>query len=171
MDKTPTAPDEMSTDSKPEGRPDSPGVIMFPPFLYVGTLLAGLVLNFIWPIHLFHSVWARLGGAGLLLASGALAITAQRTMKRAGTNVLPSQPSLNIVSSGPYRFTRNPIYVANATAYLGLALILNTLWPVFLFVPMLIVLDWGIIRREERYLEAKFGDTYLAYKERVRRWI
>ena len=153
------------------GLPDSPGVIVFPPLLYVGTLLLGLLLNYFWPVHLFQIMWVRLGGAGLVVASGALAIWAQKTMKRAGTNVLPSQPSLSIVTSGPFSFTRNPIYVANATAYLGLTLVLNTAWPIFLFVPMLVVLDWGIIRREERYLEAKFGDAYLAYKRRARRWI
>jgi protein-S-isoprenylcysteine O-methyltransferase Ste14 len=93
------------------------------------------------------------------------------TMRRAGTNVIPSQPALAIVSNGPFRFTRNPIYLANAAIYLALALIFNTLWPFLLFVPMLLVLQWGIIRREERYLEAKFGEPYLAYKARVRRWL
>jgi len=137
----------------------------------VGTLLAALALHFFWPLHLFPNLWVRLGSVVVVVSSGVLAMAANKTMKRAGTNVLPNRPALTIVSSGPFRFTRNPIYVANAVVYLGLALILNTLWPIFLFVPMLIVLDWGIIRREERYLEAKFGETYLDYKRRVRRWL
>jgi protein-S-isoprenylcysteine O-methyltransferase Ste14 len=91
-------------------------------------------------------------------------------MRRAGTNVLPSQPTLSIVTDGPFRFTRNPLYVAGSLLYLGLTLIFNSVWPLVLFVPMLVVLDRGVIRREERYLEGKFGDVYLAYKARVRRW-
>jgi protein-S-isoprenylcysteine O-methyltransferase Ste14 len=92
-------------------------------------------------------------------------------MVRAGTNVLPTRPALAIVTDGPFRFTRNPLYLANAVAYLGLTLVFNTVWTLLLYVPMLLVIHWGIIRREERYLEAKFGETYLAYKARVRRWL
>jgi protein-S-isoprenylcysteine O-methyltransferase Ste14 len=92
-------------------------------------------------------------------------------MLRAGTNVIPSKPSLVIVTNGPFRFTRNPLYLAATTAYLGLTLLFNTVWPLLLFAPLLLTVYWGIIRREERYLEAKFGDVYLAYKAKVRRWI
>jgi protein-S-isoprenylcysteine O-methyltransferase Ste14 len=92
-------------------------------------------------------------------------------MREAGTNVLPSKPALTLVTSGPFRFTRNPLYVMNALVYLGLTLICNSAWLLGLFVPMLLVIYWGIIRREERYLEAKFGEAYLAYKARVRRWL
>jgi protein-S-isoprenylcysteine O-methyltransferase Ste14 len=80
------------------------------------------------------------------------------------------KPSLKIVMHGPFRFTRNPLYFANVVAYLGLTLILNTVWPLILITPMLLVFNRGIIQREERYLQAKFGDEYLAYKARVPRW-
>ena len=92
-------------------------------------------------------------------------------MTRAGTNVLPSKPALTIVTEGPFRFTRNPLYVANVFTYLGLTLISNSVWPLFFFAPMLGVLHWGIVRREERYLENKFGEPYRAYKSRVRRYL
>lgn len=92
-------------------------------------------------------------------------------MRRAGTNVLPGKPTLSIVTGGPFRFSRNPLYIAGSVLYLGLTLISNSAWPLVLSVPMLVVLDWGIVRREERYLEAKFGGDYLAYKTRVRRWL
>jgi protein-S-isoprenylcysteine O-methyltransferase Ste14 len=78
---------------------------------------------------------------------------------------------LTIVTHGPFRLSRNPIYLANSLAYLGLTLVFNTPWPLLLILPMLAILYWGIIRREERYLEAKFGEPYLSYKACVRRWI
>ncbi len=150
---------------------DSPGVIVFPPVLYVGTLLIGLLLHLLLPWHLSAGRWVRICGAVLVLVSGIIAQWAARTMRRAGTNVMPNKPSLAIVTDGPFRFTRNPLYLTNAIFYLGLTLIFNAVWPLLLLVPMLVVVDWGIIRREERYLEAKFGDAYLAYKARVRRWL
>ena len=153
-----------------DGKPDSPGVIVFPPVLYIGTFLLGVALHFLWPARLSASVWVRIAGGALALSSGLTAQWAARTMKRAGTNILPNKPTLTIVTAGPYRFTRNPLYVTNALFYLGLTLIFNLVWPLVLFVPMVMVIHWGIIRREERYLEAKFGDEYLAYKARVPRW-
>ena len=162
-----------SSSAKPASVPDSPGVIVFPPLLYVGTLLVGVGLNWVWPAPFLMggATWARWAGGALILASGFVAHWASRTMREAGTNVLPSKPALTLVTNGPFRFTRNPLYVMNALVYLGLTLILNSAWLLGLFVPMLLVIYWGIIRREERYLEAKFGEAYLAYKARVRRWI
>lgn len=158
----------MNDDAKTQ---DSPGVIVFPPALYVGTLLLGLLLQVLWPMHLASTPWIRIAGVVVAVASGLTAHWGSRTMHRAGTNVLPSKPALAIVTEGPFRYSRNPLYVANAIFYVGLALIFNAVWPLVLFVPMLAIIHWGIIRREERYLEAKFGDAYLAYKARVRRWI
>lgn len=159
--------------SEPQGgaKPDSPGVVVFPPVLYIGTFFLGVTLHFLWPMHLSSSIWVRVAGAVLALSSGLTARWAARTMKRAGTNILPNKPTVTIVTEGPFRFSRNPLYVTNALFYLGLTLIFNLVWPLVLFVPMVIVIHWGIIRREERYLEMKFGDAYLAYKARVRRWL
>ena len=151
--------------------PDSPGVIVFPPALFVGTLLLALGIHVLWPMHLAKGNWMRIVGAVLVVTSGALSRWSSGTMRRAGTNVLPSKSTLSIVTDGPFRFSRNPLYVAASLLYLGLALIFNSDWPLALFVPMLTVLDWGVIQREEGYLEAKFGDVYLAYKARVRRWL
>ena len=92
-------------------------------------------------------------------------------MKRAGTNIRPDQPTLAIVSDGPFRFTRNPLYLALTGLYAGIALLVNALWPLLLLAPVLAVLRWGVIAREERYLEAKFGEAYRAYRSRVRRWV
>jgi len=92
-------------------------------------------------------------------------------MKRAGTNIRPDQPTLAVVSDGPFRFTRNPLYLALTGLYVGITLLADALWPLLLLVPVLVVLQWGVVAREERYLEAKFGEPYRAYKARVRRWV
>jgi protein-S-isoprenylcysteine O-methyltransferase Ste14 len=114
---------------------------------------------------------ARVAGVVLLVASGILARSGEAAMKRAGTNIRPDQPSLALVSDGPFRFSRNPLYVAVTGLYLGITLLVNALWPLVLLVPALVVLQRGVIAREERYLEAKFGEPYRAYRSRVRRWI
>jgi protein-S-isoprenylcysteine O-methyltransferase Ste14 len=150
---------------------DSPGVIVLPPLLTLGTFLFGVALHLLWPLRLGAPVSLRICGAFLLAGSIVLMVWGRRTMMRAGTNVNPYKPSLSIVTNGPFQFTRNPLYLSNIVAYLGLTFILNTIWPLILLVPMVLVFNRGIIQREERYLEAKFGDAYLAYKARVRRWL
>jgi protein-S-isoprenylcysteine O-methyltransferase Ste14 len=150
---------------------DAPGVIVFPPLLFGGALILGLVLHGLWPIQPASPIFARPLGALLLVLSAALGISGERTMRRAGTNVRPDQPTLALVIQGPFRFTRNPLYIAATGMYLGVALLVDALWPLLLLIPLLVVLRWGIVAREERYLEAKFGDPYRAYKARVRRWL
>ena len=149
---------------------DSPGVIAFPPLIYGGTLLVGLLLHVLVPIGRLPALPARLSGAILFLGSGALAAWAQNAMRRAGTNIRPDQPSTTIVIDGPFRFTRNPLYMAATGLYAGAALLIDAVWPLVLLAPMLMIIEWGVVHREERYLEAKFGDTYRAYRSRVRRW-
>lgn len=100
---------------------------------------------------------ARLVGFVVLVLSGLLVRSAEAAMKRAGTNVRPDLPTLSIVTDGPFRFTRNPVYLATTGLYLGVTLLVNTPWPLALLPPMLLVLHGGVIRREERYLEKKLG--------------
>ena len=114
---------------------------------------------------------ARLIGAVLLVGSLMLAGWGRRTMEGGGTNVDPRQPATAIVTGGPFRYSRNPLYIALTAFYLGVTLLVNALWPLILLVPLLVVAQFGIVLREERYLETKFGETYLAYKRRVRRWL
>lgn len=154
-----------------EQRPDSPRVVVFPPLLFVGTPGLGLVLHWIRPLTVGPPLIVRVLGLVILVLSGVLARAAEAAMKRAGTNIRPDQPTLVIVTSGPFRFTRNPLYLASMGLYVAVALLVNALWPLVLVPPMLAVLDWGVIRREERYLEAKFGPSYRDYRARVRRWV
>jgi protein-S-isoprenylcysteine O-methyltransferase Ste14 len=95
----------------------------------------------------------------------------QRTMVKSGTNIDPREPALAIVTGGPFRFSRNPLYLSLTAFYLGITLLFNALWPLLLLIPVLITTHFGIVLREERYLERKFGETYLTYKRRVRRWV
>ena len=155
-----------------EPQRDNPGVLVFPPGLVFGTLGVSLVLHWLHPWRL------PIGGTARILLSvaiGASALTlglwGERAMHGAGTNVNPGKPSTTIVTSGPFRFSRNPLYLFLTGLYLGVAVAVGTVWPFLWVVPMLLVLHFGVVLREERYLEAKFGEPYRAYKAQVRRWL
>ena len=91
-------------------------------------------------------------------------------MRRAGTNISPSRPTTILVTSGPFRFSRNPLYVAGAVLLLGLALALNNLWGILALIPLSLVMHYGVILKEERYLDEKFGAPYRQYRLTVRRY-
>ena len=152
-------------------KPDNPGVIAFPPALYAGTLLVGLILSFIFPTAFLPRAAALISGIITIICAGLLAFSAFRTMNRAQTGINPSLPTTTIVSDGVFGFSRNPIYLSLTLLYVGIALIFNAFWAVVLLIPLLIVVQNGIIKREEDYLERKFGAEYLSYKVRVRRWL
>jgi protein-S-isoprenylcysteine O-methyltransferase Ste14 len=150
---------------------DHPGVLIFPPLLFALCLVGGTVAHLVCPYRLPLEPWARGGGLAAGIAAVLFAIWGERTMKAAGTNVRPNLPALAIVSNGPFAFTRNPLYLAVLTLFAGIGV--GAASPPFLAVlaPLYLVLHFGVVLREERYLEAKFGDTYRGYKTRVRRWI
>ena len=154
-----------------DSQPDSPRVIALPPFLFGGALALGLLVHLLYPIHLLAPWLAWTGGGCLLLLGLALGKWGEDTLRRAGTSVNPVEPTTAIVTQGPFRFSRNPLYLSLTLAYLGISLLVNALWPLLLLPPLLVVVAWGVIAREERYLEAKFGALYLGYKARVRRWL
>ena len=105
-----------------------------------------------------------------VLAVG-IAIAGRRTMEAAGTNVNPMLPTTAIVTSGPFRFSRNPLYVALTLLFLGLTLAFDTWWGIVLLPLILVVMHYGVVVREERYLERKFGEPYRQYRSRVRRYL
>ena len=100
-----------------------------------------------------------------------LAALSVRRFQLAGTSVVPGEPSTALVVNGPYAFTRNPIYVGFALAYLGLAIMLTSLWVLLLSIPLLVILQRGVVEREEAYLDRQFGEAYRKYKARVPRWL
>jgi protein-S-isoprenylcysteine O-methyltransferase Ste14 len=150
---------------------DHPNVVVFPPLLYSGTIVVSLILHWLKPWYLTHSWQLRMVGIPFVVGAAAIGIWGERTLKHAGTNVNPMQPTLAIVSDGPYRFTRNPLYLALIGLYLGITLAVGTVWPLVFLIPVVLVTHFGIIKREERYLAGKFGEPYSEYTKRVRRWI
>lgn len=150
---------------------DNPGVIALPPVLFSGTLLVAILLHLIVPLRLLPRTPAWV--VGLLLVGIAIVIMASgvRAMARAQTEMDVRKSTTAIVVDGPFRYTRNPLYISLTLLYLGIAALINTLWPVLLLPILLLVMQRGVIEREERYLERKFGDEYLRYKARVRRWL
>ncbi len=150
---------------------DRPGVVVRPPFLYGSAFIAVLVLRWFWPMPIVgHGgpLWAALA---LSIVGVAIVIPGRRALLAAGTNVDPALPTTAIVTTGPYRFSRNPLYVGLPLFYLGLTSVFNTWWGVILLVPILAIMHWGVIRREERYLEQRFGEPYRQYCARVRRYL
>lgn len=152
---------------------DDPGVIAPPPLIFFGFLFLGWGLGrLVGDYELGLSVdWRR--GVAIALVVGGLLLDgmAAGTFRRFGTAPEPWKPSTALVEAGPYKFSRNPIYVGFAITYLGLAVAMDSLWALALLIPCLVVVDRGVIVREERYLEAKFGQPYRDYKARVRRWL
>lgn len=151
---------------------DFADVILPPPVLYLGAVVALVILRWIkqWPIFA-ESTFTLYAGAALAVLAVGLGVWAVATLRRAGTNVDPRKSSTTVVTEGPFHYTRNPIYVGFAVLFLGITLALNSWWGVALLLPILVVMHRGVIRREEYYLEKKFGGDYLRYKYSVSRYV
>ncbi len=149
---------------------DNPGVIAPPPLIFAGPLAVGLLLHWFFPKKFVpRGIGFALGGLGII--SGALLIRGGfREMLAAKTNVNPTLPATTIVTEGPYRYTRNPLYLGMTLLYIGITFLANAFWAVLLLPVVLVVMVYGVMKREEQYLEQKFGEQYLSYKARVRRW-
>ncbi len=150
---------------------DNPGVIARPPLIYLTALALGLGLHAAFRLPVLPVTLARSVGVLLIACAVAVAVPAFRAMARAGTSFRTERPTTAIVTDGPFGYTRNPIYVALTLRYLGIALLINALWVLLLIVPVLVLMQLGVVAREERYLDRKFCDEYLRYKARVRRWL
>ncbi len=154
---------------------DNPQLPVLPPVLPLAALIAAVALDWLLPIQfLLPPVAFNLQViVGVLLAAGAiwLAVSARRLFEREGTNVIPTQPALKIVTSGPYRFTRNPMYLGMVLLLLGVSLVFSLEWGVILTPVLWLVLDRLIVVREEAYLRRKFGSSYEALLNRTRRWL
>ncbi|MDP2117745.1 MAG: isoprenylcysteine carboxylmethyltransferase family protein [Brevundimonas sp.] len=164
---------------------DTPGVIAPPPLIYLGFLLAGwglaelgtrpeaVTAGFGWLAAGYGLEMGVRRGVALALIIGGLLLDgmAAGLFRRRGTAVEPWKPSTALVTEGVYRFSRNPIYLGFAITYLGFAIAMDSWIVLLLLLPCLVVVDRFVIQREERYLAAKFGADYEAYRTRVRRWL
>jgi protein-S-isoprenylcysteine O-methyltransferase Ste14 len=149
-------------------------VIAPPPLIATVTVVAGLLLDRTYPAHgigTTFSFWPRVVlGVALALVGGALAVMAERRFKAVGTNVQPWKPSLQLATDGIYERLRNPMYVGLLLLVGGLGIALASDWTLVLLVPTALLLHHGVVLREERYLEAKFGEPYRRYMATVPRW-
>lgn len=155
----------------PNKSPDTAGVIAPPPLIYAGALGAGLLAKALFPATFLPSGAARALGLPLAGSGLVLFVSSLRAMRRAETDVRPYKPTTSIVTGGPYRFTRNPIYLGFTLVYGGISALANSPWAALLLPFVFVLMQRGVIEREERYLERVFGEEYTRYKARVRRWI
>ncbi len=155
-------------------KPDHAGVLAPPPVIFGTGLVLGLAADWLMPLGLAAVLERDIRAAtaaGLILISLGLAAIAVIQFRRARTHLEPWRPTTALITGGIYRLSRNPVYVALGLLYAGIAVAAASGWALVLLVPVLLVMEFGVVRREEAYLEAKFGETYRAYKARVRRWL
>ena len=151
--------------------PDHPRIIARPPFIYFAFIIIGAVLNRWWPMKM------KLGGLSLPLGWGFIAVGLSLmtwgvlVMKKANTPVDPHETPTALVVRGPFRFSRNPLYISLTLIYIGIAVLLRDGWIFCLLIPLLMAMYYGVILREEEYLEKNFEEEYWKYKRTVRRWI
>lgn len=150
---------------------DAPGVIARPPRIYLAFLAAGFLIDYFLPYPMLPDVFQYSAGFGLIAAGLLLVFLSFRMFRRAETSIPTQKPATTIVSSGPFRFTRNPIYLGMSIIYTGIAIAADSIWVLALLAPILAVMRQGVILREERYLERKFGEDYRRYMASVRRWL
>jgi protein-S-isoprenylcysteine O-methyltransferase Ste14 len=160
-----------------EDEPDAMGIgFPPPPVAYLGPLILGLWLNRKTPAPFLPRGLSRVLGLALFGGGVLLGGWTYRSMRRADTPIIgepfvAGKPTSTLITDGPFRYTRNPGYLAGAMVYAGVASLTNALWAVLLLPVTLLTMQRTVIKREERYLERRFGEEYLRYKARVRRWV
>lgn len=142
-----------------------------PPVLFGAALLLACALHWLDPFIIAPRIYLVFPAIVLIAAGLSLSAAILRAFRIAGTPVAPRHGSTRLVLTGLYRYSRNPDYIGQALAYIGIALAMNSWWPLILLPAILPTIHYGVVQREERYLEAKFGDDYRRYKARVPRWL
>lgn len=155
--------------------PDHPPIRVQPPLILLADIILGFVLKAFVPARIAPRRWPRAVtvalGLPMLIGGMALGGTAVRNMMHSGTTPDPHRPSTELVTAGPYRFTRNPIYLGFTLIVLGLGFLANSFWFIPLAGALVATIQTQVIRYEEQYLESRFGPRYQAYKGQVRRWV
>ncbi len=148
-----------------------PGVRLHPPVIFAISILAGIGLHRAWPLAMPWEQQGRIYAVCILAIVALLALWSLFEFFRARTDVRPDRPDTALITTGPYRFTRNPLYIGLSLVQLSVACWLNNLWVLLLLPLSIVIITQYAIAREERYLEKLFGQDYLDYKARVRRWL
>ena len=169
------APAETSSDRTASDAGDSrgiAGVIAPPPLIFLGFLaLAAILEAVIPPTTVFFPHVRYVAGTVLFIIGLIIGVAGVQGLRASGSNISTDLPATALVVDGIYRWSRNPLYLAMTLAYAGLAIAAGSAWAIMLLIPLLVVMNIGVISREERYLEREFGDAYRAYKSRARRWL
>lgn len=147
------------------------GIKLPPPIIYLAALIIGVVVDDFWPFSPLPEIWGEIVGSVLILVSFLLVPTFLIRFKKAGTPFDVRKSATTLITDGPYRYSRNPAYISLTLLYLGLGAFFINAWILVFVIPVLLIMDLRIVRKEERYLEAKFGEEYLRYKSVVRRWL
>ncbi len=151
---------------------DHPDVLVLPPVALVLCVGAGWLAGRVSPAPFLPPGFPRWVLGGALIALGfAIELWALAHFRRARTSVLPIRPTSAILSTGLYRYSRNPIYLSMFVVVAGIGVALDSLWQLAALAVLYVVLRWGVVAREEAYLTRKFGAVYLDYTRRVRRWL
>ena len=155
---------------------ETAGVIARPPLLFLAALAVGFIVDHLLPLpfpisRISRAHWVSAILAGLMIFAGlCLAASGIRNFARAATPVPTNEPVRSLVTTGIHAWSRNPIYVAMFLLYVGIGLMVRSPWILLLTLPLAIAIRFGVMAREEAYLERRFGDAYRGYKARVRRW-
>jgi protein-S-isoprenylcysteine O-methyltransferase Ste14 len=144
-----------------------------PPIIFFAFVILGYAANRIMPFDFIFSAWAvrLLVGMPIFIISGIIAVSAVVVMMKNKTAINYNNPTTKFLSKGPFSFTRNPLYLSLLLAMAAIAVIANSVWYLIFFVIMFLIFNFGIVAREERYLTKSFGDEYIQYKNKVRRWV
>jgi protein-S-isoprenylcysteine O-methyltransferase Ste14 len=153
------------------GPTDSPAVRFPPPIIYVAAIGVGAILQKLLPLPIGGGLPRVLTAWALVALWVLIAAISFHAFWKARTSIVPIRPATALVETGPYRFTRNPMYVSLAALTLGVGLWMNTWWVIILLMPAVVVIDRLVISREEAYLRRRFGAAYDSYRQRVRRWV
>ena len=160
-------------DRSPDDK-DLAGVVAPPPVIFLGFLLLGLAISHFWPLAFaggIPTVLRQCVGAAVAVTGVVIGVAGFRQFRKAGTNMRPDRATTALITAGIYRYSRNPLYIAQTLLCAGIAVAADSLWALAFLLPTLVVVRYGVIAREEAYLERKFGEDYRRFKKTVPRWL